>query len=140
MSPANWTNAVSSVFALRIAQSRIIVFIGGTLHRIPSRSAVRVFVARNTDVSHAVLTVWRTDTTAYVVIAIATDGIPQETILLAVITLLGGSCTTTIGWGLGAISTVVSEVRRAILPANGTNAIVPFSAERIAEPSILLFI
>ena len=140
VSPADWTNTVGSVLTLRITKSRIIVFIGWALHRITCSATVRVFVAWYTDVRHSILAVWWTDATARVMITIATDWVPQETILLAVVALLGWSGATAVRWGLSAVSTVISEVWRAVLPTNGSNAVVSVSTKRIAKPAVLLLV
>jgi hypothetical protein len=136
--PANGTNTIGVVLALVVAKSSVVFLIAGAAKNLTSSATVRVLVTRNADIGHAVLAIRGTDAAAKVVEAFVTNGVPKETPLFAVVTLGCWANTTTVGVRLSTVSSVITEVGRAVLPADGTDTIVSISALRVAKPSILI--
>jgi hypothetical protein len=69
----------------------------------------------------------------------ATLRVPEEAIFLAVVALMGGASTSSVRVRLIAESTIVTELGRAVLPADRSYTIVAVAAQRITKQTILFF-
>ena len=130
--PADRADTVSAVLTLVIAETGIVLLIIVAGQRSASGATIRVLGARDTDVGHARRTIRRADAACHVVEVIAALGVPEKTPLLAVVTMMGRAGSATVGIGLIAEGTIVTELTWAVFPADGSYAIVTVSADRVA--------
>ena len=105
-------------------------------------TAVRVFGARDANISHALGAVWGADAAANIMEAVVALGVPEGAPLLTSSTLVNLASTATIGVRLVAVCTIVTElsVVRAVLPADWANTTVAALAVRVAKSTILLLV
>ena len=89
-----------------------------------SCAAVRVFRARDANISHALGTVWGADAAANIMEAVVALGVPQGAPFLAASALVYLASTAAISVRLVAVGTIVTEARvvRAVLPADWSDA------------------
>lgn len=124
LAPANGANTVGFVLAGRVAKSSALYLVRVALQRGARGTTVGALSAGNTDISHARWAVRGADTAADIMEVIVALGVPKGAPLLAAFALVHLSSASTIGIGLVAVSTIVTEfaVSGAVLPADGANS------------------
>lgn len=140
VTPADWAFAFSVMLARRIAQASVVLLLRCAGQRSASGAAIRVLGARDADVSHAAWAIWGAHAAADVVEVFTALGVPEKAPLLAVIALLGGTCTTAVAVRLVTEGAVVAELTRAVLPADRADTVVTIAAPWVAKCTILFFV
>ena len=140
VAPADRANAVSAMLTRGVAQACIVLLLWGASQRSASRSTVRVLRTRNADISHAARAVRRADAACHVVVVLTAFRVPERAPLFAVIALVNGASAAAVGVRLVAEGTIIPELIWAVLPAYGTDTVVPITAPRIAQKAVLLLV
>ena len=130
------------MFASWVAKSSTLYLILVTGQGSASCTAVRIFGARDANISHALGAVWGADAAANIMEAVVALGVPKGAPFLAATALVNLASTATIGVRLVAVGTIVTELRvvRAVLPADWANSTEATLAVGVAEGTILLLI
>ena len=97
----------------------------------------------DTNISHAIRTVRRANATSDVMEARVALDVPEVSPFLTVwSTVVNLACTSSVGIGLVAVSTIVTEclILGAVLPADWAHTRVAFITVVVAESTILLLV
>ena len=145
--PANWTVTTIAIVARRVAEETTHFKSWCADQGFTSSTAIRVLGAGNTNISLSWRAVRGTDAASNIVEVRSASWVVESTpfltsifwvVSVAVVFVPEGiSNTSTISLWLEAESAVVSEILGAVLPADWTDTVEAFSAERIAKSSIL---
>ena len=130
------------MLAGRVAKSSAHYLVLMALQRGARGTTVGALSAGNADIGHASGAVRGADTAANIMEIIVTLGVPKGAPLLAAFALMHLSSASTIGIGLVAVSTIVTEftVFGAVLPADGADSLEASLAVVEAKGAILLLI
>ena len=123
-----------------VTEAGIVLLISRAGERGTCSATVRVLSARNTDIRHASWAIRGAHAAANVMEVLSANRVPEGAPFLAVVALVGGAATTSIRLWFVAVSAVIAELFRAVLPADGTDTIVVIAALGIAERAILLLV
>ena len=131
------------MLALWIAQSSALFLILLALKGFANFTAIGMLSTRDTNVSHTLRAVRRAYAASNIMETWVALDVPEVSPFLTVwSTVVNLTCTSSIGIGLVAVSTIVTEclILGAVLPADGAHTRVSIITEVVAERSILLLV
>jgi len=140
--PADGTSTISAVIALGVAQSSALYLILVALKGSASCATVRVLGAGDANICHTLGAVGRAYAAADIMEALMASWVPKGSPLFTAMQLVDLACTSAIGIGLVAISTIVTEllIAGAVLPADGADTREASFTVGVAKSTILLLV